>query len=242
MFEADPGGAAALKLTDVSAGYGGVPVLREVSLEVQYGEVLAIVGRNGVGKTTLAEAIAGLLRVHSGRIDLHGRDATASDARIRARAGLGYVPQGRGIFARLSVEENLRLGAMIGNRPDTADLDRAFEWFPILRRRRRQRAGTLSGGEQQMLAIGRALVGVPSLLVLDEPSEGIQPSVVQDIAEVISWQNREAGLTVLLVEQNIDLVRWAADRCAVMDKGRIVASLAPAGLADPATARRYLAI
>jgi branched-chain amino acid transport system ATP-binding protein len=218
-----------------------VPIVRSLSLEVRAGEVLAVVGRNGVGKTTLVETVVGLLPLEGGQIKLAGADIGRDDAKDRARAGLGYVPQGRGIFARLTVDENLRMGDMIGAQ-GRADYEAVYASFPVLRERRRQRAGTLSGGEQQMLAIGRVIVGRPRLLILDEPSEGIQPSIVQEIARLIRRHNRNTGLTVLLVEQNIDLVFLAAVRCAVMDKGTIVAHLEPDDLADPEAARRYLAI
>ena len=231
-----------LGLDAVTSGYGGIPIVREVSLEVEAGEIVAIVGRNGVGKTTLIDTIAGLLPVMSGGITFRGRDVTHADARARARSGMGYVPQGRGIFARLSVEENLRMGEMVGGGRAEAAFERVYDWFPRLRERRRQRAGTLSGGEQQMLAIGRILVGRPSILLLDEPSEGIQPTIVALIADVITKLNREDALTVLLVEQNIDLVSATAHRCVVVDKGATAAVLAPEELADPEIARRYLAI
>ena len=231
-----------LRLEGIASGYGGIPIVRDLSLEVRLGEVLAVVGRNGAGKTTLVDTVGGLLPVSAGSIELHARDVTRLDAAARARRGLGYVPQGRGIFTRLSVEENLRMGAAIGGRPEGPHLERAFEWFPILEERRRQRAGTLSGGEQQMLSMGRVMAGSPTLLVLDEPSEGIQPSIVQLIAEVITRQNQEAGLTVLLVEQNVDLVYLTADRCVVMNKGRIETWLDPDSLNDPHTVRRYLAL
>ena len=175
-----------LALDAVTSGYGGIPIVREVSLEVGTGEIVAIVGRNGVGKTTLIETIAGLLPVMEGGIAFRGRDVTRADARDRARLGMGYVPQGRGIFSRLSVEENLRMGELVGGGRAAAAFGRVYEWFPRLAERRRQRAGTLSGGEQQMLAIGRILVGQPSILLLDEPSEGIQPTIVEQIADVIA--------------------------------------------------------
>ena len=233
-----------LGLDAVTSGYGGIPIVREVSLEVGTGEIVAIVGRNGVGKTTLIDTIAGLLPVMSGGITFRGRDVTHADARARARSGMGYVPQGRGIFARLSVEENLRMGELVGAGRGRAEaaFERVYDWFPRLAERRRQRAGTLSGGEQQMLAIGRILVGQPSILLLDEPSEGIQPTIVALIADVITKLNREDALTVLLVEQNIDLVSATAHRCVVVDKGATAAVLAPEELADPEIARRYLAI
>ena len=231
-----------LGLEGVTSGYGGIPIVREVSLEVENGEIVAIVGRNGVGKTTLIETVAGLLPVMEGGITFRGQDVTRADARDRARLGMGYVPQGRGIFSRLSVEENLRMGELVGGGRAEAAFERVYEWFPRLRERRRQRAGTLSGGEQQMLAIGRILVGQPSILLLDEPSEGIQPTIVEQIADVIATLNRDNALTVLLVEQNIDLVCATAHRCIVVDKGATAATLTPNELADPEVARRYLAI
>ena len=231
-----------LGLDTVTSGYGGIPIVRAVSLEVGAGEIVAIVGRNGVGKTTLIDTVAGLLPVMDGGITFRGRDVTRADARDRARMGMGYVPQGRGIFSRLSVEENLRMGELVGEGRAAAAFERVYDWFPRIKERRRQRAGTLSGGEQQMLAIGRILVGTPSILLLDEPSEGIQPTIVAHIAEVIASLNREDRLTVLLVEQNIDLVCATAHRCIVVDKGATAATLSPDELADPEVARRYLAI
>ena len=170
-----------LGLDTVTSGYGGIPIVREVSLEVETGEIVAIVGRNGVGKTTLIDTVAGLLPVMSGGIAFRGRNVTHADARDRARLGMGYVPQGRGIFSRLSVEENLRMGELVGGARGRAAFERVYAWFPRLGERRRQRAGTLSGGEQQMLAIGRILVGKPTILLLDEPSEGIQPTIVAPV-------------------------------------------------------------
>ncbi len=231
-----------LGLDAVTSGHGGIPIVREVSLEVGTGEIVAIVGRNGVGKTTLIDTIAGLLPVMGGGITFRDRDVTHADARDRARMGMGYVPQGRGIFSRLSVEENLRMGELVGDGRAAAAFERVYDWFPRLKERRRQRAGTLSGGEQQMLAIGRILIGKPSILLLDEPSEGIQPTIVALIAEVIATLNREDHLAVLLVEQNIDLVCAMAHRCIVVDKGATAATLSPDELADPEVARRYLAI
>lgn len=231
-----------LALDALSSGYGGVPIVRDVSLELRSGEVLGVVGRNGVGKTTLVKTIAGLLRATSGRIRYKDRDVTDRGARDMARLGMGYVPQGRGIFSRLSVIENLRMGEQIGGRQASYDYEQILEWFPRLKERVRQRAGTLSGGEQQMLAIGRVLVGRPDFLLLDEPSEGIQPNIVQQIAEVLVRQNESRNLTILLVEQNLDLVYMTAERCVVMDKGALVAELTPEELVEPETAKRYLSI
>ncbi len=231
-----------LALDGLTSGYGGIPIVRGVSFDVAAGEIVAIVGRNGVGKTTLINTIGGLVGVMDGTITYRDRDVTAVDAKDLARMGMGYVPQGRGIFSRLTVEENLRMGELVGRPRAKGAFARVYDWFPRLKERRRQRAGTLSGGEQQMLAIGRILVGDPNILLLDEPSEGIQPNIVAQIADVILRLNRDIAMTVLLVEQNIDLVCATAHRCIVLDKGAVVATVSPQELADPEVARRYLAI
>jgi urea transport system ATP-binding protein len=224
----------------LAAGYGGKPVLQGVEMTINPREVVAVIGRNGVGKTTLMRALIGLLPPSGGEIRLDGQPINALSAHQRARRGIGYVPQGRDVFPRMSVEDNLRVGASV--RPGAMDIDLAYEIFPILRERRRQAAGTMSGGQQQQLAIGRVLVAQPKLILLDEPSEGIQPSIVQEIARVITDLNRRTGITVVLVEQNIDMIRAMAQRCYVMDKGRIVAELAASDLDDRDTVRRHLAI
>lgn len=231
-----------LSLDNVNSGYGGIPIMHNVDLAVAKGEVVALVGRNGVGKTTLVHTVIGLVPLSAGQISFNGSDISTMDASQRARQGIGLVPQGRGIFTRLTVVENLMMGETIGEPSMHHDYERVFEWFPILKQRRGQKAGTLSGGEQQMVAIGRVLIGSPKLLLLDEPSEGIQPSIVEQIAEIICDLNELQGLTVLLVEQNLDLVHMTADRCLVMDKGTITDALTPESLADPETAKRYLAI
>jgi branched-chain amino acid transport system ATP-binding protein len=223
----------------LTAGYGGKPVLQGVDMTIRPGEVVAVIGRNGVGKTTLMRALIGLLPPSGGEIRFAGEKINGLDAHRRARLGIGYVPQGRDVFPRMSVEDNLRVGANV--RPG-GDIESAYEIFPILRERRRQAAGTMSGGQQQQLAIGRVLVAQPRLILLDEPSEGIQPSIVQEIARVVTELNRRAGTTIVLVEQNIDTIRAMAQRCYVMDKGRIVAELAAGDLDNRETVRRYLAI
>ncbi len=230
-----------LAVEGLRAGYGGKPILQGMDFVVRDREITAVIGRNGVGKSTLMKTIIGLLPATAGTIRFDGRDIAGELPHVRARHGIGYVPQGRDVFPRMSVEENLEVGlAMSG--AARGDFELIYACFPILKERRRQAAGTLSGGQQQQLAIGRALVGKPTLLLLDEPSEGIQPSIVQDIARIAVERNRTTGLTVVLVEQNIDMIRAMAQRCYVMDKGRIVTELTRDSLDDDAIVRRHLAV
>ncbi len=230
-----------LSISGLRAGYGGKPVLQGVDLAIPRGEITAVIGRNGVGKSTLIKAIIGLLPPSAGSIRFDGCEIGPLTPHARARLGLGYVPQGRDVFPRMSVEENLKVGESIGGAP-APDYDAVYRAFPILHERRRQAAGTLSGGQQQQLAIGRVLIGGPSLVLLDEPSEGIQPSIVQDIARIAVDLNRRTGLTIVLVEQNIDMIRAMAQRCFVMDKGRVTAELTPDMLDDRDLVRRHLAV
>ena len=226
----------------LQGGYDGKPVLQGVNLDVQAGEIVAVIGRNGVGKTTLLRTLMGLLPASAGTVRLRGVDLGPLASHRRARLGIGYVPQGRDVFPRMTVEENLRVGERIRGRAAPEDYATVYELFPILQERRGQRAGTLSGGQQQQLAIGRVLVGRPDLILLDEPSEGIQPNVVQEIGRIAVALNRRTGVTIVLVEQNLDLIRATAGRCYVMDKGRITVELPPEALADRATVRRHLAM
>jgi urea ABC transporter ATP-binding protein UrtE len=235
----DPG--AILSIERLRSGYGGKPVLQGVDLAVRDRQITAVIGRNGVGKSTLMKTVIGLLPATDGAVRLNGEEIGAESPHVRARRGIGYVPQGRDVFPRMTVEENLLVGLSISGKR-TYDFELVYKYFPILKERRRQAAGTLSGGQQQQLAIGRVLAGKPILLLLDEPSEGIQPSIVQDIARIVVELNRTTGLTVVLVEQNIDMIRAMAQRCYVMDKGRIVAELTPAMLDDHDVVRRYLAV
>lgn len=229
-----------LKLTSVSVGYGGALVNRDVSMEVGKSEIVALIGRNGVGKSTLVKAIIGLVPALSGTIELDGQKIGHLAAHARARLGIGYVPQGRGIFGDLTVEDNLAVGRMVSSSP--RDLEYAFDLFPILKERRLQLGGTLSGGQQQMLSIARVLLGMPRVLLLDEPSDGIQPNIVEQIGELCLRLNRQQGLTVLLIEQNLDLIITCAHRCLVMEKGSITSTLAPHDLENPEVARLALAI
>ena len=231
-----------LSTTKLRAGYGGRPVLIDVDLDIREGEIVAVIGRNGVGKSTLMKTLIGLIDVGAGAVLFKGEDVSRMKAHRRARLGLGYVPQGRDVFPRMSVEENLAVGESL--RPPGVAPDYAWVYaaFPILDERRDQRAGTLSGGQQQQLAIGRVMVGKPQLVLLDEPSEGIQPSIVQDIGRTMVELNRTAGTTIVFVEQNLDMIRAMAQRCYVMDKGRVVAELSREALDDRATVQRYLAV
>ena len=225
-----------LKVKDLEVGYDGATVLHRLSMEVGKGQVVCVMGRNGVGKTTLLKSIMGLLRPTHGSIELDGVDMTKTTPDKRARAGLGYVPQGRDIFPQLSVEENLELGLeaapdVAGKRPDKLP-DLIFDSFPMLGKMLIRRGGQLSGGQQQQLAIGRALATAPQILILDEPMEGIQPSVVQDIEHFIESLKKKREIAVLLVEQSLDFATKVADYSYVMDKGVIVAQGGPNELSE----------
>jgi urea transport system ATP-binding protein len=210
-----------LKVETVHQAYGGSHILRGISFEAAPGKVTAILGRNGVGKTTLLKAIMGLVPVTSGRITFGGEDITRAPPHQRVRAGIAYVPQGREIFPRLTVGENLMMG--LASRPrGSAVPERIFELFPVLRTMLGRRGGDLSGGQQQQLAIGRALAMGPSLLILDEPTEGIQPSIIKEIERTISALAAEGSMAILLVEQYYDFARTLADRYLVMQRGEIV--------------------
>jgi urea transport system ATP-binding protein len=196
--------------------YGGSHILRDVGFELPAGKVTALLGRNGVGKTTLLRSLMGLVPIRTGRIVFENADLTKAKPNERARAGLGYVPQGREIFARLTVEENLLMGA-----PKVPD--RIFELFPVLKSMLGRRGGDLSGGQQQQLAIGRALAMKPRLLILDEPTEGIQPSIIKEIERAIRALAASGEMAILLVEQYYDFARSLADQYLVMERGEIVA-------------------
>jgi branched-chain amino acid transport system ATP-binding protein len=231
-----------LCVNEVHVAYGSTPVLQGVSLHVQAGEMVSVIGRNGAGKTTLMQTIIGLLPSRQGSLTLDGLDITRLPAHARARRGLGYVPQGRMIFPNLSVLENLQVGADLQRARRHALLDEILQEFPMLQARLRQSGGTLSGGQQQMLAIARALVGRPRLLLLDEPSEGIQPNIVQELEAKIAAINRRYQLSIILVEQNIALAAALAQRVYVMEKGLIAAEIPPNKMMDDHIVRHYLAV
>ena len=214
-----------LAIDDLHASYGPIEALRGIDLEIARGEIVALIGANGAGKSTLLMTICSKPRAHRGRIVFDGVDIAAQSTFEIVHRGIAHAPEGRRIFPRLTVLENMQIGATIAGPGDSAaDIDRLFEMFPILGTRRDQRGGTLSGGEQQMLAIARALMARPKLLLLDEPSLGLAPLVTRKIFEVIRAVNRERGLTVLLVEQNAHQALRVATRGYVLQNGRIVLS------------------
>ncbi len=211
-----------LNISNVNQYYGGSHILRDVSLKADFGKVTVLLGRNGVGETTLLKSLMGLVPIRSGQIEFDGAPIQASTPYERARSGVGFVPQGREIFPRLTVEENLRMGlaSKPSGTPIPPDL---FEMFPILDEMRKRRGGDLSGGQQQQLAIARALACGPKLLVLDEPTEGIQPSIIKDIGRVITRMAKQEKMAILLCEQYYDFAEELADHYYVLDRGAVVA-------------------
>jgi len=221
-----------LTLSGLNQSYGGSHTLWDVDLVVPEGSRTCLMGRNGMGKTTLLKCIMGLLPATSGEILFDGKDLRKVSAESRARLGIGYVPQGRDIFPHLTVEENLRVGLGVRRRSQKEIPAQIYELFPVLKQMLRRRGGDLSGGQQQQLAIGRALVLEPTLLILDEPTEGIQPNIVHEIGEIILALNRTTGVTVLLVEQKLPFARRIADQFRILEKGRSVASGSIEALTD----------
>lgn len=229
-----------LHLRSVEADISGSRILRGVDLEIRTGEVVALMGRNGVGKTTTLKAVTGLLPVRTGEIVFDGQPIHRLATDVRARLGIGYVPQGRDIFPHMTVEENLRIGLVVHGRKgtDAANaLDRVYELFPVLKEMLGRKGGVLSGGQQQQLAIGRALLCDPKLLILDEPTEGIQPSIIEQIGDTLRRLRAipradGTGLAILLVEQYVDFCRAVADRYYALDRGTVVSSGSIADLTD----------
>jgi urea transport system ATP-binding protein len=211
-----------LKLTNINQYYGGSHILRDVSLQATRGKVSVILGRNGVGKTTLLKCLMGLVPIKTGSIEFDGRAIERATPYERARAGMGYVPQGREIFSRLTVEDNLRMG--LASKPAGTPIPpELFELFPVLKQMRQRRGGDLSGGQQQQLAIARALAASPKLLILDEPTEGIQPSIIKDIGRVIRMLADRGDMAIVLVEQYYDFAQALADDYVVMERGSVLA-------------------
>jgi len=233
-----------LQVTDLRAGYGSTPVLTGVNLQVAEGEVVALMGRNGMGKTTLLRTLMGLLPARGGTILWNGgQEISKLPTHVRARLGLGYVPQGRDIFPGLTVHENLRLGGMAARQDGTRRLQEVLKLFPMLSDKLSARGASLSGGQQQLVALARALVSAPKVLLLDEPSEGIQPSILEQIVERIRTINRQEGVAVLLVEQNLQFAAALAERAYIMTKGVVVRELPMARIVDdPEIQREYMGV
>lgn len=220
-----------LELTDVDAFYGNSRALQGINLMVGNGEFLSVLGRNGVGKTTLMRSILGLMDRVTGRLSLDGADISPLRTYQRAKAGIAYVPQGRGILPKFTVRENLTLGTFAAKSTNGIE-EWVLELFPVLKDFLNRYGGNLSGGQQQQLAIARALLAQPKVILLDEPTEGIQPNIVEQIEDVITRLNRERGITVVLVEQNVAFARRASHRFALLEKGRVVAKGAIGELTD----------
>jgi branched-chain amino acid transport system ATP-binding protein len=219
-----------LEVSELAAGYGRIPILGGVSFSVAREEFVGILGHNGMGKTTLLRALMGYLPATAGRVVLEDADITRAEPYRRARAGMGYVPQGRDIFPGLSVRDNLRMGAVGRPKDEDAAIGSALETFPRLKPLIDRPGGALSGGEQQLLAIARCLAGNPRLILLDEPTEGIQPSIIDEIAETLLGLRSKGGLTMILVEQNLDFIAGLSERVLIIQKGVIVHSAEPGEL------------
>ncbi|MBV7296507.1 urea ABC transporter ATP-binding subunit UrtE [Enterovibrio paralichthyis] len=230
-----------LSVNGLNQRYGESQTLWDLSIDAPKGQCTVVMGRNGVGKTTLLQSIMGLLNIDDGQILMDGQDIAKAPAEKRPRVGIGYVPQGRQIFPRLTVQENLEIGLPIRPKNDRKIPEHIFEMFPVLHEMRHRNGGDLSGGQQQQLAIARALVIDPSVLLLDEPTEGIQPNIVQEIGDIICQLNRELGLTVILVEQKLPFARKVGDRFVLLDRGRNVASGEMDDLSDDLI-RQYLTV
>lgn len=230
-----------LELSGVNQFYGQSHILRDVDLRIENASCTCLMGRNGVGKTTLLKSIMGLLRIRAGQIRFESHELQGAPVRARARHGIGYVPQGRDIFPQMTVEENLKLGLPVRDDGLGEIPESVFRLFPVLATMLRRRGGDLSGGQQQQLAIGRALVTQPRLLLLDEPTEGLQPSVVSEIGDVLVTLNREEQMTILVVEQKLRFAHRVADDYCIMEKGAIVAS-GPMNSLDEEQVKQYLTV
>ena len=231
-----------LEVRDITAGYGTITVLRQLSLSVPEAGILGVLGRNGMGKTTLIRTLAGLIQPSEGAITLNGQDITRFPPHERASLGVTTVVQDRGIFPRLTVRENLQMGRIASGQAKRNRIEEVLSYFPRLRERLGQLAGTMSGGEQQMLAIGRGLMTDPKVMLLDEPSDGIMPTLVQQIGETLGEINRQEGTAIVLVEQNLPMVFGMAQYCIVLEKGQLVAEGTSEEVSRSEVLQEYLAI
>jgi branched-chain amino acid transport system ATP-binding protein len=231
-----------LEVRQLRAGYGRIPIIQAVDLDLQDGEAVGILGHNGMGKTTLVKSLMGIIRPSGGSISFKGQDITRAPPYERARHGIGYVPQGREIFPGLSVADNLRLGARGKNFRSSAVFDRVIEEFPTLKLLLDRLGGSLSGGEQQILAIARCLCGEPRLILLDEPTEGIQPSIIDQITDMLAGLVRKRGIALVLVEQNLSFISSLCERVYVLQKGTIVRKLSHDQMADRELVSEFVGI
>ena len=229
-----------LQVEGLRSGYGRIPILAGVSLSVAPGEFVGILGHNGMGKSTLLRTLMGYLPATGGRVLFEGRDITGASPTARARLGIGYVPQGRQIFPALSVAENLRMGCLLWPRSEPQAIAGMLDTFPRLRRLLDRPGGALSGGEQQLLALARCLCGAPRLILLDEPTEGIQPSIIDEIIEVLHALSRSSGVTVVLVEQNLKFIAALSQRILIIQKGVITRETSPEAVQDPALIAEFV--
>jgi branched-chain amino acid transport system ATP-binding protein len=231
-----------LAVTDLTAAYGRIQILNAISFAVAEGEFVGILGHNGMGKTTLLKTLIGAVRATGGRVQFEGRDVTTLPAYQRARLGIGYVPQGREIFPTLTVLENLRMATAAFGAADAEVIAPVLEEFPRLKPLLDRPGGALSGGEQQLLALARCLCGRPRLMLLDEPTEGIQPSIIEEIVERLTMLRDRRGLTVVLVEQNLDFIRALSQRVLIIQKGRITQELTSERLADATVVSEFIGV
>ena len=231
-----------LKVKELHAGYGRIPILNGVNLDVAEGQVLGILGHNGMGKTTLIKTLMGFIDTTQGTIQLEGQDITRASPNKRARAGFGYVPQGRDIFPRMTVRDNLRFAVAASGSTSKTKVDEILDQFQRLVPLMDREGGALSGGEQQILAIARCLCANPKLMFLDEPTEGIQPSIIEQIAELLSMLKQKSQLTIVLVEQNLEFVSSLSDRVAIIQKGTIVNEIAPSQLGEAKVLDEFIGV
>ncbi|MDX5403814.1 MAG: ATP-binding cassette domain-containing protein, partial [Rhodobacterales bacterium] len=231
--------SALLKVSGLRAGYGRVPVLHGIDLTVNEGEILGVLGHNGMGKSTLLKTLMGIIPASGGSMVFDGQDMGRMRSSGRAQLGIGYVPQGRGIFPNLSVRDNLRMGVAAHDLDEDSAIDRVLADFPRLERLLERDGGALSGGEQQLLALARCLISEPDLILLDEPTEGIQPSIIDEIIDLLKELNRRDGLSIVLVEQSLDFITALSDRVLLIQKGRIMGEVAGSEAADPALIEEF---
>ncbi len=231
-----------LEATGLCSGYGAIPVLRDITLSIAQGESVGILGHNGMGKTTLLRTLIGALRATAGTVTLNGTDITRAAPHVRARLGMAYVPQGREIFPALSVTDNLRMGLVKTGQQGADGIDRLLADFPRLKPLLDRAGGSLSGGEQQLLALARALAGQPSLLLLDEPTEGIQPSIIEEIAETLAALRDRMRLTIVLVEQNLEFIAAVSQRVLVIKRGQLGEEIPREHLGDLAIMSEYTGV